>query len=40
MVVRPRNLKDDLDSFLETMELTDIADNPFVLVPNQEGYYR
>ncbi|CAG8477492.1 9333_t:CDS:10 [Paraglomus occultum] len=38
MVVRPRNLKKDVDSFLEMMKWTDIADNPFVLVPNQEDY--
>ena len=40
MVIRPRNLKKDVDTFLEMMEWTDIADDPFILVPNQEGYCR
>ncbi|KAG9305831.1 hypothetical protein G9A89_006242 [Geosiphon pyriformis] len=36
VVVRPKNLKEEVDEFVKMMEWSSIADDPFILIPNQE----
>jgi sulfite reductase alpha subunit-like flavoprotein len=37
LVVRPKNLSEEVDEFIKMMDWEEIADNAFVLVPNDEG---
>ncbi|CAG8555508.1 7172_t:CDS:2 [Racocetra fulgida] len=36
-VIRPKNLPEDVDEFIKLMNLSDVADDTFILVPNDEG---
>ncbi|CAG8650834.1 9689_t:CDS:10, partial [Ambispora leptoticha] len=35
-VFRPKNLSEEVEEFIKMMDWVDIADDPFVLIPNQE----
>ncbi|CAG8646383.1 26545_t:CDS:10 [Racocetra persica] len=37
-VIRPKNLPEDVDEFIKLMNWSDVADDTFILVPNDEDY--